>query len=166
MMTRQQKRKMERNSKKQQTNNFNIFSTVMVDTKSIIENKNQFYLFDEKKLNVLLKENQKLMETIVLVDFESESQYNFGILNIIHENINDSDYKSLINSAIFEMLETSLKFNIESVLQDSIGINVLEYITLELKFDSTKSVKENINDKALDAGVKLIGFKKEILEAA
>ena len=166
MMTRQQKRKMERNSKKQQTNNFNIFSTVMVDTKSIIENKNQFYLFDEKKLNVLLKENQKLMETIVLVDFGSESQYNFGILNIIHDNINDSDYKSLINSAIFEMLETSLKFNIESVLQDSIGVNVLEYITLELKFDSTKSVKENINDKALDAGVKLIGFKKEILEAA
>lgn len=165
-MTRQQKRKMERNSKKQQTNNFNIFSTVMVDTKSIIENKNQFYLFDEKKLNVLLKENQKLMETIVLVDFGSESQYNFGILNIIHDNINDSDYKSLINSAIFEMLETSLKFNIESVLQDSIGVNVLEYITLELKFDSTKSVKENINDKALDAGVKLIGFKKEILEAA
>lgn len=165
-MTRQQKRKMERNSKKNQTSKFNIFSTVMVDTKSIIENKNQFYLVDEKKLDNLLKENKKLKETIVLVDFRSENQNNFGIINIIHGNINDSDSKNLINSAIFEMLETCLKFNIESVLQGLIAVNVLEYITLELKFDSTKSVKENINDKALDAGAKLIGFNKEILEAA
>jgi hypothetical protein len=29
-----------------------------------------------------------------------------------------------------------------------------------------KSDKENINDKALDAGAKLIGFNKKILEAA
>lgn len=106
------------------------------------------------------------METIVLVDFVSESQNNFGILNIIHDYINESDSKSLINSAIFEMLETCLKLNIESALQGLICVNVLEYFTLELEFDSTKSVKENIDDKVLDASVKLIEFNEEILEAA
>jgi hypothetical protein len=165
-MTRQQKRKMERNSKKKQTCKINIFSTVMVDTKSIIENKNQFALIDEVNFKNHLKKNQKLMETIVLVDFMSESQNNFGILNIIHDNINESDSKSLINSAIFEMLGTCLELNIESVLQGLIGVNVLEYFTLDLKFDSTKSVKENIDDKVLEANVKLIQFNEEILEAA
>ena len=138
----------------------------MVDTKSIIENKNQFALIDEVNFKNHLKKNQKLMETIVLVDFMSESQNNFGILNIIHDNINESDSKSLINSAIFEMLGTCLELNIESVLQGLIGVNVLEYFTLDLKFDSTKSVKENIDDKVLEANVKLIQFNEEILEAA
>ena len=165
-MTRQQKRKMERNSMKKQTCKINIFSTVMVDTNSIIKNKNQFALIDEVNFKNHLKKNQKLMETIVLVDFGSESQNNFGILNIIHNYINESDSKSLINSAIFEMLETCLKLNIESVLQGLIGVNVLEYFTLELEFDSTKSFKENIDDKILDASVKLMEFNEEILEAA
>lgn len=165
-MTRQQKRKMERNSKKKQTCKFNIFSTVMVDTKSIIEKKNQFALTDEENFKIHLKKNRRLMETIVFVDFGSESQNNFGILHIIHDYINESDSKSLINSAIFEMLETCLKLNIESVLQGLIEVNVLDHLTLELEFDSTKSFKDNIDDKVLDASVKLMGFSKEILEAA
>ena len=165
-MTRQQKRKMERNSKKKQTCKFNIFSTVMVNTKSIIEKKKQFALTDEENFKIHLKKNKKLMETIVLVDFGSESQNNLGILNIIHDSINDSDSKSLISSAISVMLETCLKLNIESVLQGLIEVNVLEYITLELKFDSTKSVYENIEDKVLDASVMLMELNKEILEAA
>ena len=106
------------------------------------------------------------MQTIVLVDFGSESQNNLGILNIIHESINDSDSKSLISSAIFEVLETCLKLNIESVLQGLIEVNVLEYITLELKFDSTKSVNENIEGTVSDASVMLMELNKEILEAA
>jgi hypothetical protein len=165
-MTRQQKRKMERNSKKKQNCKFNIFSTVMVSTKSIIENKNLFALIDEVNFKNHLKKNQKLMETIVLVDFMSESQNNFGILNIIHDYIDESDSKSVINSAISEMFATCLKLNIESVLQGLIGVNVLEYFTLDLKFDSTKSVKENIDDKVLDASVKLMEFNSEMLEAA
>ena len=165
-MTRQQKRKMERISKKKQTSKFNIFSTVMVNTKSIIEKKKQFALTDEENFKIHLKKNKKLMETIVLVDFMGENQNNFGILNIIHDCINESDSKSLINSAILEMLGTCLDLNIESVLQGLIGVNVLGYFTLELEFDSTKSVKENIDDKVLDASVKLIEFNKEILEAA
>jgi hypothetical protein len=165
-MTRQQKRKMERNSKKKQTCKINIFSNVMVDTKSIIENKNQFALIDEVNFKNHLKKNKKLMETIVLVNFGDESQNNIGILHIIHDYINESDSKSLINSAIFEMLETCLKLNIESVLQGLIEVNVLDHLTLELEFDSTKSFKENIDDKVLDASVKLMGFNKEILDAA
>jgi hypothetical protein len=165
-MTRQQKRKMERNSKKKQTCKINIFSNVMVDTKSIIENKNQFALIDEVNFKNHLKKNKKLMETIVLVNFGDESQNNIGILHIIHNYINESDSKSLINSAINEMFETCLKLNIESVLQGLIEVNVLDHLTLELEFDSTKSFKENIDDKVLDASVKLMGFNKEILEAA
>lgn len=165
-MTRQQKRKMERNSKKKQTCKINIFSTVIVDTKSIIENKNQFVLIDEVNFKNHLKKNQKLMESIVLLDLGSESQNNFGILHIIHDYINESDSKNLINSAIFEMLETCFKLNIESVLQGLIEVNVLDHYAFELEFDSTKSFKENIDDKVLDAGVKLIEFNEEILEAA
>jgi hypothetical protein len=106
------------------------------------------------------------MESIVLLDFGSESQNNFGILHIIHDYINESDSKNLINSAIFEMLEACLKLNIESVLQGLIEVNVLYHHAFELEFDSTKSFKENIDDKVLDAGLKLIEFNKEILEAA
>jgi hypothetical protein len=165
-MTRQQKRKMERNSKKKQTCKINIFSNIIVDTKSIIENKNQFVLIDEVKFKNHLKKNKKLMETIVLVDFGSESQNNIGILHIIHDYINESDSKSLINSAIFQIIETCLELNIESVLKVLIDVNVLEYITLELKFDSTKSVYDNIDDKVSDASVMLMELNKEILEAA
>ena len=86
-MTRQQKRKMERNSKKKQTCKINIFSNVMVDTKSIIENKNQFALIDEVNFKNHLKKNKRLMETIVLVNFGDESQNNIGILHIIHDYI-------------------------------------------------------------------------------
>ena len=165
-MTRQQKRKMERNSKKKQTSNFNVFSISMVDTKSIIENKNQYYLVYEKELYNLLKENQKLKETIVLVDFGSENQNNFGILNIIHDNINDSDSKSLINSAIFGMLETCLKFNIESVLQGLSEIDLINCFSKELTLDSSKSIKEDINYKTLQTVIELINFNKKVLEAA
>ena len=165
-MTRQQRRKMERNLKKKQTSKFNIFSTILVDTNSIVEKTNQFALIDEETLKNHLKNNRRLMETIVLVNFESKSQNNFGIFNIIHESIKDSDSKNLINSAIIEMLEISLDRNIESVLKGLLRVGILDYLTLELKFDSTKSVKENIDNKILDASVKLIEFNKEISEAA
>ena len=59
-MTRQQKRKMERNSKKKQTSMLNIFSIAMVDTKSIIEQKSQFILTEEDLENAIkmLKDNK------------------------------------------------------------------------------------------------------------
>jgi hypothetical protein len=165
-MTRQQKRKMERNSKKKQNCKFNIFSTVMVDTKSIIENKNQFALIDEANFKIHLKKNRRLMETIVLVDLGNENQNNFGILHIIHEYVKDSDTKRLIYSAIIEKIEFCFEHNVESLSKPILGVNVLNYFTLELEFDSTKSFKENIDDKVLDASVKLMEFNNEILEAA
>lgn len=163
-MTRQQKRKMERNSKKKQTCKFNIISTVMVDTKSIIENKTQFTLTDEEKLKNCLKKNQRLMETAVLVNFFKENQHNFGIINIIHEYTNDTDSNRLINSAIIEMFKYSSECNLKTVLQDSVGVKLLYNLTVELEFDSTKSVKENIDGKVLDAVVELLQFNKEIAE--
>ncbi len=163
-MTSQQKRKMERNSKIKQASKFNIISTIMVDTKSIIENKKQFTLTDEEKLKNHLKKKQRLMETIVLVNFFSEKKNNFGILNIIHEYTNDSDSKRLIYSAINELFKYSSDCNLNTVLQDSVGVKLLSNLTVELKFDSTKSVKENIDDKVLDAVDELIQFNKEIVE--
>ena len=163
-MTRQHKRKMERNSKKKQTSKFNIISTLMVDTKSIIENKTQFTLTDEEKLNNHLKNNQRLMETKVLVNFFKEKQHNFGIINIIHEYTNDSDSNKLINSAIFELFKYSSERNLNTVLQDSVGVKLLSILTVELEFDSTKSVKENIDGNVLDAVVELIQFNGEISE--
>ena len=163
-MTRQHKRKMERNSKKKQTSKFNIISTLMVDTKSIIENKTQFTLTDEEKLKNYLKKNQRLMETRVLVNFFKENQHNFGIINIIHEYTNDSDSNRLIYLAIIEMFKYSSERNLNTVLQDLVGVKLLSNLTVELEFDSTKSVKENIDNKVLDAVVELIQFNKEIAE--
>lgn len=165
-MLKSQKRKVERNSMKKQTSKFNIISTILVDTKSIIENKNQFNLIDEKKLSNFLKENQKLKETIVLVNFGSKSQNNFGILNIIHEYVNDSDSKNLIKSALTEISEICLKSNNESVFHGLSEVNVLDYLTLELKLDPSKSIKENISNKALDSAMKLMELNNKISEAA
>ena len=163
-MTRQQKRKMERNSKIKQASKFNIISTIMVDTKSIIENKKQFTLTDEEKLKNHLKNNQRLMETKVLVNFFKEKQHNFGIINIIHEYTNDSDSNKLINSAIIELFKYSSERNLNTVLQDSVGVKLLSILTVELEFDSTKSVKENIDGKVFEAVVELLQFNKEIAE--
>ena len=163
-MNRQQKRKMERNSKKKQTSKFNIISTVMVDTKSIIENKKQFTLTDEEKLKNHLKKNQRLMETKVLVNFFKEKQHNFGILNIIHEYTNNSDSKRLIYSVINDLFKYSSDHNLKTVLQDLVGVKLLSNLTVELEFDSTKSVKENIDHKVFEAVVELMQFNKEITE--
>ena len=163
-MNRQQKRKMERNSKKKQTSKFNIISTIMVDTKSIIENKTQFTLTDEEKLKNYLKKNQRLMETRVLVNFFKESQHNFGIINIIHEYTNDSDSNKLINSAINVLFKYSSERNLKTVLQDSVGVKLLSNLTVELEFNSTQSVKENIDHKVFEAVVELLQFNKEIAE--
>jgi hypothetical protein len=159
-----QKRKMERNSKKKQTSEFNIISTVMVDTKSIIENKKQFTLTDEEKLKNHLKNNQRLMETKVLVNFFKEKQHNFGIINIIHEYTNDSDSNKLINSAIIELFKYSSERNLNSVLQDSVGVKLLSILTEELEFNSTQSVKENIDHKVFESVVELLQFNKELAE--
>ena len=163
-MTRQQKRKMERNSKKKQTSKFNIISTLMVDTNSIIEIKKQFTLTDEEKLKNHLKKNQRLMETRVLVNFFNKNQHNFGILIIIHEYTNDSDSKRLIYSAINDLFKYSSERNLKTVLQDSVGVKLLSNLTVELEFNSTQSVKENIDHKVFEAVVELLQFNKEIAE--
>jgi CRISPR/Cas system-associated endonuclease/helicase Cas3 len=163
-MTRQQKRKMERNSKKKQTSEFNIISTVMVDTKSIIENKKQFTLTDEEKLKNHLKNNQRLMETKVLVNFFKEKQHNFGIINIIHEYTNDSDSKRLIYLAIKDLFKYTSERNLKTVLQDSVGVKLLSNLTVELEFNSTQSVKENIDHKVFESVVELLQFNKELAE--
>jgi hypothetical protein len=165
-MNQQQKRKMERNSKKKQTNKFNIFSISMVDTKSIIENKDQFIFTDEEYLKNHLKKNQKLMETKVLVNFGSETQNNFGIVNIIHDHINDSDFESLIKSAIDSILDICLEINFESILQDLSEIDVICYVTKKLTLDSSKSIQENINNKAIQTVIELIKYDDKTSEAA
>jgi CRISPR/Cas system-associated endonuclease/helicase Cas3 len=159
-----QKRKMERNSKKKQTSEFNIISTVMVDTKSIIENKKQFTLTDEEKLKNHLKNNQRLMETKVLVNFFKEKQHNFGIINIIHEYTNDSDSKRLIYLAIKDLFKYTSERNLKTVLQDSVGVKLLSNLTVELEFNSTQSVKENIDHKVFESVVELLQFNKELAE--
>ncbi len=163
-MTRQQKRKMERNSKKKQTSKFNIFSISMVDTKSIIKQKSQFVLTEEKNLKNHLKKNLKLMETKVLVNFGSETQSNFGILYIIHEHINDSDFENLIKSAIDSILDMCSEFNFESILQGLTEIDLINCFSKELALDSSKSIKEDINYKTLQTVIELINFNKKVLE--
>ena len=95
-MTRQQRRKMERNSKKKQTSMTDVLSISMVDTKSIFENKCQFISTGEEAIKNYLKKNQRLMETNVLVNFGFDTQINFGIISIIHDCLKDLDVENLI----------------------------------------------------------------------
>jgi ATP-dependent protease HslVU (ClpYQ) peptidase subunit len=163
-MTRQQKRKMERNSKKKQTSMFNIFSISMVDTKSIIEQKSQFILTEEANLKNHLKKNLKLMETKVLVNFGSETQSNFGIISIIHELLNDTDFNKLFNSAVDSISDMCSKLNFESVLQGLSEIDLINCFSKELVIDSSKSIKEDINYKTLQTVIELINFNKKVIE--
>jgi hypothetical protein len=163
-MTRQQKRKMESNSKKKQTNEFNVLSTIMVDTKSIIENKHQIVLTDEENLKKHLKKNKRLMETIVLVNFINETQINFGMISIIHECFRDIDFENLIKSTLDSILDMCSELNFESILQGSTKIDVITHQTEDLKFDSSKSINENIHNKVLQNVRGLISINKMALE--
>lgn len=163
-MTRQQKRKMERNSKKQQTNNFKIFSTIVVDSKSIIENQCQVVLTDEKNLKKNLNKNQKLMETNVLVNFRNETEINFGMISIIHECFRDIDFENLIKSTLDSTLDMCSDLNFESILHCTTKIDVITHLTEDLKFDSSKSIKENIHNKVLQNVRELISINKMALE--
>jgi hypothetical protein len=111
MMTRQQKRKMERNSKKQQPKNIDLVSITMVDTKSIIEGKNQFFFIDDTNLN----KKQKLMQTIVLTNFGDETHVNFGLLCIIHEYSKNFDSENFIELSINKIIDISSVNNYESI---------------------------------------------------
>ena len=165
-MTRQQRRKMERNSKKKQTSMFNIFLISMVDTKSITEQKSQFILTEEENLKNHLKKNLKLMETKVLINFGNKTQSNFGILYLIHEYINDSDFESLIKSAIDSILDMCSDLNFESVLQGLPKIDIINYFSRKFTLDSSKSIQEDINYKTLQTVIELIDFNNKVSEAA
>jgi hypothetical protein len=166
MMTRQQRRKMERNSNKNQSNKVSIFSTSIVDTKSIIEKKKQIAIVDEDNLEYSLKKNLRIMETIVIVNFKIENQNNIGVLNIIHEYINNLDSNKLINIVLSDILQICSKYKIESILQRDPEIDVLDYQTFDLLFDLTKPIKENIQIRIELAGNELIELDNIILEAA
>lgn len=166
-MTRQQKRKMERNSKKKQTSMTDVLSISMVDTKSIFENKCQFISTGEEAIKNYLKKNQRLMETNVLVNFGFDTQINFGIISIIHDCLKDLDVENLIKSTVDFISDKCSELNFESILQETTKIVIITHNTKDLKFDSSKSITENIENKALQNGRYLITINKELeLEAA
>jgi ATP-dependent protease HslVU (ClpYQ) peptidase subunit len=166
-MTRQQKRKMERNSKKKQTSMNDVLSISMVDTKSIFENKCQFISTGEEAIKNYLKKNQRLMETNVLVNFGFDTQINFGIISIIHDCLKDLDVENLIKSTVDFISDKCSELNFESILQETTKIVIITHNTKDLKFDSSKSITENIENKALQNGRYLITINKELeLEAA
>jgi hypothetical protein len=159
-MTRQQKRKMERNSKKKQTKNIGVVSITMVDTKSIIDGKNQFFFLDDMNLN----KKKKLMQTIVLTNFGDETHINFGLLCIIHEYTNDFDSENFIKSTFEKIINISSDFNNPSILNDVQKITVIDNHTFELTIDSTKSILEIIKNKMFETANELINFNKKVLE--
>ncbi len=161
-MTRQQKRKMERNLKKQQPKNIDLVSITMVDTKSIIEGKNQFFFIDDTNLN----KKQKLMQTIVLTNFGDETHVNFGLLCIIHEYSKNFDSENFIELSINKIIDISSVNNFESILHTTPKIYVIDYITIDLIIDSSKSILENIKNKMFETANELLNFNKKVLEAA
>lgn len=161
-MTRQQKRKMERNSKKQKPKNNGIVSITMVDTKSIIERKKQFFFIDNENLN----NKQKLMQTIVLTNFGDETHINFGLLCIIHEYTNDFDSENLIESTFEKIININSEINNQTILNDIKKITVIDNLTFELRIDSSKSFSENIKNKMFETADELLNFNKKVLEAA
>jgi hypothetical protein len=161
-MTRQQKRKMERNSKKQQSKNIDIVSITMVDTKSIIEGKHQFSFLDKENLN---KKN-RLMETIVFTNFGNENHINYGVISIVHRYLNNFDSENLIESSISKIIEICSIDNFESILHTTPKIEVIDYLTIELTIDSSKSMLEYIKNKMFETANELINFNKKVLEAA
>ena len=138
----------------------------MVDTKSITEQKSQFILTEEENLKNHLKKNLKLMETKVLINFGNKTQSNFGILYLIHEYINDSDFESLIKSAIDSILDMCSDLNFESVLQGLPKIDIINYFSRKFTLDSSKSIQEDINYKTLQTVIELIDFNNKVSEAA
>lgn len=161
-MTRQQKRKMERNSKKKQTKNIGVVSITMVDTKSIIDGENQFFFLDDMNLN----KKKKLMQTIVLTNFGDETHINFGLLCIIHEYTTDFNSESLIKSTFEKIINISSDLNNQTILNDIQKITVIDNLTFELTIDSTKSRSEIIKNKMFETAKELINFNKKVLEAA
>lgn len=161
-MTRQQKRKMKRNSKKQKPKNNGIVSITMVDTKSIIERKKQFFFIDNENLN----NKQKLMQTIVLTNFGDETHINFGLLCIIHEYTNDFDSENLIESTFEKIININSEINNQTILNDIKKITVIDNLTFELRIDSSKSLSENIKNKMFETADELLNFNKKVLEAA
>ena len=141
----------------------------MVDTKSIFENKCQFISTGEEAIKNYLKKNQRLMETNVLVNFGFDTQINFGIISIIHDCLKDLDVENLIKSTVDFISDKCSELNFESILQETTKIVIITHNTKDLKFDSSKSITENIENKALQNGRYLITINKELeleLEAA
>ena len=159
-MTRQQKRKMERNSKKQQSKNIDIVSITMVDTKSIIDGENQFFFLDDMNLN----KKKKLMQTIVLTNFGNENHINFGLLCIIHKYTNNFNSENLIESTFEKIINISTESNNQTILNDIQKITVIDNLTFELRIDSKKSISEIIKNKMFETANELIDFNKKVLE--
>jgi hypothetical protein len=161
-MTRQQKRKMERNSKNQKHKNIGIVSIIMVDTKSIIEAKNQFSFIDKENLN---KKN-RLMETFVLANFGNENHINFGLISIVHKYSNDFDSEKFIVSSINKIKDISSVNNFDSILQTTPEIDIIDYVTIVSTLDSSKLKLENIKNKMFATANELMNLNKKVLEAA
>lgn len=134
----------------------------MADTKSIIEGKNQFFFIDDTNLN----KKQRLMETIVLINFGNETCINLGLINIVHECTNVCDTENFIESSIDKIIDISSVNNFESILHTTPKIYVIDYITIDLTIDSSKSILENIKNKMFETAIGLLNFNKKILEAA
>jgi hypothetical protein len=152
-MTRLQKRKIERNSKKKNVNinkkiELNILSIIIIDTKSILEGKHPFtIIIDYDKLNTLSKNEPRLLETIILVNFEIDNQKSFGEIRIIHEyfkKLGPEDVNNLIESSFKKLVEYNSKNNIESILNNTTKIEALQFCSNEVCFKSKNSLEDNV----------------------